>query len=302
MRAVLIPLTKILTYLLVVVLLGVILSPPFYWLLHGVLDHPFYRYFSRVIQVTGIILLVPMLLWLRISSVKEFGLRRNPHPGRDVCSGFVLALIPIILLGVGYFTFEVYKFHSEWLVMKLFRIAGTALVVACIEEFLFRGVILGLAARSWGRWPAAVGTSLIFALVHFLKPLRQPDDSAVQWWSGFVQITRITEALPTPLVLAFGILALFVAGMILALAALRTHSLWLPIGIHAGWIFGQQGLQWLGKYRIKPPEALLPWVGPNVVSGAVPTGLVPLGALLLTAGGIWLYLHYVSAPDRHHRP
>jgi len=298
----LIPLTKILTYLFVVVLLGAILSPPFYWLLHGVLDHPFHRYFSRVTQVTAIILLVPMLLWLRIGSVKEFGLLPNSQRTRDVLSGFAIALIPVILLAVGYLTFDVYKFHSELLFGKLLRIAGTAVVVACMEEFIFRGVILGLAARSWGRWPAAIGTSLIFAFVHFLKPSRQPDDSVVHWGTGFMQITRITEALPTPLMLAFGVLALFVAGMILALAALRTHSLWLPIGIHAGWIFGQQGLQWVAKFRAKPAEEFLPWVGPNVVSGAVPTGLVPLGALLLTAVGIWYYLKYVSAPDRVGRP
>ena len=297
-----IPLAKILSYLIVVIVAAALLAPPFYWLLHGVLDHPFYRYFSRVTQVTAIVLLVPMLLWLRIRSVAEFGLRRNLHPARDVFSGFAIALVPVVLMGVGYVLFDVFKLHSELLVGKIFRIAGTAIVVACIEEFLFRGVILGLSARSFGRWPAAVGTSLIFALVHFLKPSRRADGSLVHWDAGFIQITRITEAWPSPAVMAFGILSLFVAGMILALAALRTHSLWLPIGIHAGWIFGQQGMQWVAKFRVKPPEAFLPWVGPNVVSGAVPTGLVALGALLLTAGAIWLYIHYVSSPDRDRSP
>ena len=49
------------------------------------------------------------------------------------------------------------------------------------------------------------------------------------------------------------------------------------------------------KYRVKPPEALMPWIGPNVVSGAVPTGLVPLGVLLLTRAGVWIYLRDASA-------
>ena len=64
------------------------------------------------------------------------------------------------------------------------------------------------------------------------------------------------------------------------------------------WIFCQQGLQWLAKYRVQPPEALLPWIGPNVVSGAVPIGLLPLGVLLLTAGGVWFYLRHALASPR----
>jgi len=77
---------------------------------------------------------------------------------------------------------------------------------------------------------------------------------------------------------------------------LRTRSLFLAIGLHAGWIFGQQTLQWMAKFRIKPPDALLPWVGPNVVSGAVPTGLIPTGVLLLTLAITFYYLRYVRAP------
>lgn len=289
------PLVKILLYLLVVVLLAAVLSPPFYWLLHGVLEYPFHRYFSRIAQVSAIVLLIPLLFWLRIRGVAEFGLKKNSGPGRDFFSGVALALVPVVVLGVVYFSFGIYKLQPDVQVLKLLRIVGTALVVAVIEEFLFRGVALGLTARVFGRWPAAVGVSAVFAVVHFLKPSKQSGET-VEWWTGFAQIPGIFTALPTPTVLGFGLVSLFVAGMILALATLRTRSLWLAIGLHAGWILGQQGLQWIGKSRLKPADELLPWVGPNVVSGAVPTGLVPLFVLLLTGGAVWLYLRY--APER----
>jgi membrane protease YdiL (CAAX protease family) len=164
-------------------------------------------------------------------------------------------------------------------------------VVAAVEEFLFRGVALGLAARAFGRWPAALAVSLVFAGVHFLKPAKQAD-AVVHWWTGFAQIPRIFEAAPPPVTFAFGFASLFVAGMVLALAALRTRSLWLPVGIHAGWILGQQGFQWLARPVEKSFASFLPWVGPNVVSGAVPTGFVPLIVLLLTGAAVWLYLRY----------
>jgi len=85
---------------------------------------------------------------------------------------------------------------------------------------------------------------------------------------------------------------LFAAGMLLAWAAVRTRSLWLPIGLHAGWILGQQGLNWLAKYRVKPPEEFLPWIGPSLVSGVVPTGLLPLAAFAVTAAATAAYLAF----------
>lgn len=289
------PLAKILIYLAVVVLAGAVLSPPFFWLLDGTINFPFYRYFSRTAQVTAIVLLVPLLFWLNIRKVSEIGLQKNSLGWRDAGAGFGIGLGPVLLLGATYLWWGVYRFNSDLEIVKIFRIAGTAVVVAVVEEFLFRGVALGLAARSFGRWAAAVAVSLVFAGVHFLKPAKDPD-AVVHWWTGFAQIPRILEAAPPPVIFAFGFTSLFVAGMILAFAALRTRSLWLPIGIHAGWILGQQGFQWLAKPTKKSIESFLPLVGPNVVSGAVPTGLVPLFVLLLTGMAVWLYVRYACAP------
>ena len=88
------------------------------------------------------------------------------------------------------------------------------------------------------------------------------------------------------------------AGLLLAVMTLRTRSLFLPIGLHAGWIIGQQGLQWVAKFHVRPQEALLPWIGPNVVSGAVPTGLIPAGILLLTVALAITYLRHGRIPRR----
>ncbi len=291
----LIPLGKILLYLAVVVLLAAILSPPIFWLLDGTINFPFYRYFSRTAQVTAIILLVPLLFWLHIRRVSEIGLEKNVCRGRDVLTGFGLGAIPVLLLGVGYLFFSVYRMNADLDGIKILRIAGTAVVVAAVEEFLFRGVALGLAARAFGRGISAVAVSLVFAAVHFLKPAKEVDE-AVYWWTGFAQIPRVLEATPPPVFLTFGFASLFLAGMILALAAFRTRSLWLPIGIHAGWVFGQQGFQWLAKPTDKSFADFLPWVGPNVVSGAVPTGILPLIVLLLTGAAVWLYVRHARTP------
>ena len=285
---------KILLYLVVVVVLGAILSPPIYWMLHSTVDFPFYRYLSRVTQVTAIVLLAPLLFWLGIRNIREFGLQRNPHATRDALAGVALALVPGALLAAVYLTFDVYRARQDLVPWLLLRIALTAGFVALVEEFFFRGVLLGLAVKAFGRWPAAGAVSLAFAGVHFLRPAKE-EDSVVEWWSGFAQILGFVDAMPPPWLLLSGFVSLVLAGLILAAATLWTRSLWLAIGLHGGWIFCQQTLHWLARYRAKPPDALWPWIGPNVVSGAVPTGLLPLGALLLTGLGLWYYLRNASA-------
>lgn len=294
---------KILLYLLTVLLLAAVLSPPIYWLFQwlggqgiaaGLAAFPFHRFFSRILQVTAIILLIPLLFWLRIRNMREFGLEKNPRKWRDLTTGLSLALTPVTILGIGYLVFEIYGIKKDLIPSALPKILLTAVVVAAIEEFLFRGVLLGLTVKTFGRVTGLVSVSLVFAFVHFLKPGKLPVES-VHWWSGFAQFSAVGAGFPDPALFALGFLSLFIVGLILGFAALRTHSLWLPIGLHAGWVFGQQFLQWLAKFRIKPPDELLPWIGPNVVSGAVPTGLVSVVALLVSAAGVWFVL-------RHERP
>ena len=133
--------------------------------------------------------------------------------------------------------------------------------------------------------------------MHFIKPSKTeiaPD--AVRWWSGLAETLRFTDGVPPGLLLLFGAASLFVAGWILGSAAVATRSLWLPIGLHAGWVFAQQTSNLFLRPVAQGAEGALPWIGPNLVSGAVPTGLLPLAALLLTGLVVKLYLRHVYRP------
>jgi len=291
------PLFRLVAYLCAVVVAGCVVSPWAYWagtslasagIVPFLEGFPFHRYFTRSIQISALVLLWPAFLWIGISRISQLGIERNAFRWRDLATGFAAAMIPIVLLGAGYFYFEIYRFRENLGVSGFARILGTASVVAIIEEFLFRGVVLGLLLRVLPAWGAACVSSAIFAGVHFMRIARPTEAVPVTWLSGFEQIPLVCSSAPPFPLLAWGTLSLLVAGLLLAVATLRTRSLYLAIGLHAGWILGQQGLQWLGRFSIRPPEALLPWVGPNVVSGAVPTGLVPVFALLVTCAVIFL--------------
>jgi membrane protease YdiL (CAAX protease family) len=298
-------LVRLLAYFSAVLLIACLLSPPLYWVGSalaeaGVLPFlkgfPFHRYFSRSLQISALVMLWPAFHWIGIRRIAELGIERNPRRWRDLGAGLGMAFLPVLGLAIGCVAFRVYGLKDHVLVSGGLRIVATAGAVAVLEEFLFRGVLLSLCLRSMNAVSAVLVSSAVFAVVHFLKVAKSASEPAVGWLSGFAQIPQAFSAAPPWPLLGWGMFSLLLAGVVLGVAALRTRSLFLPIGIHAGWILGQQGLQWVAKYRIKPPDALLPWIGPNVVSGAVPTGLVSAGILLLTTALVVIYLRYVRNP------
>src|SRR4029450_14131141 len=74
---------------------------------------------------------------------------------------------------------------------------------------------------------------------------------------------------------------LFLIGWILADARVLTRSLWLSIGLHAGWIFGSGIFSLLARQRIPA----LPWVGKNLLIGIIPLGVA---AVTLVIMRIWV--------------
>ena len=278
------PLAKLSLYVAAVVLLAALLSPPVYWALHDM--HPllggvpFRRFFSRTALVAALALLWPTVRWMNVRSAAELGLVPSQRIGRDFTAGLLLAILPLTVLAVCYFEFDVYRLRKEIPWGNLLGAVGTAAAVSLLEEILFRGVLLGLCVRSFGRVAGVLLVSAVFSAVHFIES--HAEVATVRWSSGFELLGGAFSNADGAALTAFGAAALFVIGVILAVATLRTRSLWLPIGLHAGWIFGAQTLNLLGKFRMKPPGALLPWVGPNVVHGMVPTGFAPLAALLVT--------------------
>jgi membrane protease YdiL (CAAX protease family) len=290
------PLAKLLVFVAAVVLLAALLSPPAYWLLHPVFEGvPFRRFFSRTALIVALALLWPVLRWMNVRSFSQLGLQRDPRAWRHLHAGLTLATLPLLALAVWYFTADIYRFRKEIEWIKILPIVGTTAVVPIMEEFLFRGVLLGLAVRSFGKWFGVISISLVFATIHFIDS--RYDVADVHWGSGFDVLSHAFSNSGGPLMMMFGGLSLFVLGVIFALATLRTKSLWIAVGLHAACVFGQQFLNVVAKYRIKPPDAWMPWVGPNVVHGMVPTGFVPLAALLVMGGLVWWYLKRDPGPS-----
>jgi membrane protease YdiL (CAAX protease family) len=262
---------KIIAYLLAVVLLGALLAPPLYWLgqassqigaLHFLKDTDFQRYFARSILIGAFLLLPLVIRSIGLESFRDIGLRRNPLWWRDVTAGLLLATAATAALGFVAIWFGIYTWKSllPWnLVAAVFL---PALTVSAIEEFLFRGAILGLVRKTISTLPAIVLVSALFSIIHFFRPV-DGQISTVQWYSGFELIGKGFGRLTDPLLVGGGFMTIFVLGLLLADSAVRTRSLWLSIGLHAGTVFGKMSFNKLTKQLTQAP----PWFGPELTVG-----------------------------------
>lgn len=277
----------------------------------------FPRYFDRALMLSAVLLLPFLLIWLRLgrdplrdepwsvgvpnaaSSLRGQRLSWSPRGLGFGLFGFLIAggllmLSGIMLLHAGFFMWRDAECSTrgavnpvvtgiDWL-RALRKSLPTAVVVSFIEEVLFRGVLLGIFLRVMKPWPAVFSLSLIFALVHFLEPppgVKVPDPEAVN--AGFILLGQILGRLLEPSEFIGRFLGLFAVGVILAMARLRTGSLWLPIGLHAGWVFAYQLFKSATWGVADLPEASRWLVGRTLIEGTVPLTVTVVTGMLVMA-------------------
>jgi uncharacterized protein len=268
---------KILVYLLGTVLLAAIIAPWFYWAgqhlsaIKGLAflgDTDFARYFNRSVLFCAFMLLIPVLRWIGLHQFASLGLARNPRRIFHLAGGFAVSTAVVLGLGVCLLVAEVAALKEPPPWGQLPRIFVTAIVVAVIEESLFRGAILGLFRKSMSTLPAIVVSSALFSILHFVKP---PYDQTldVHWYSGFQLLPQVFWQFADPILLSGLFSSICILGLMLAHAAVKTRSLWLPIGLHAGVVFAKMSFSKL-THRTKDA---MPWFGQDLTFG--------LGSLLI---------------------
>ncbi len=122
----------------------------------------------------------------------------------------VSALIGLIAAFGGY-SFGDAALHGKELLRWGMLWAVLFVFVGLFEEFLFRGYTQYTLAESIGFWPAAIILSLLFGRVHLGNPGER--------WVGVLGVVMI--------------------GLIFAFALRRTGNLWLVVGWHASFDFGE---------------------------------------------------------------
>jgi uncharacterized protein len=286
----------LLIYLGVVFLGGALVAPCLYDLaqwganhwpaLTGLARKPFHRFVVRAVLALAVAGLWPLLRQTQMLGWREVGLRdcragAGRRAGKQLGLGFLigfvsLAAVALLAILFGNRAVNVEHTQSETL-HYLLGATAAAILVAFLEEVIFRGALYGILRGPLG-WPSAlILSSAIYAAVHFLQKAETP--GPVDWKSGLLLLPRMFRNLGDAATLIPAFLTLTVAGAVLALIYERTGTLYTSIGLHGGWIF------WLKSYRFTTRQAGARvqtfWGSDNLVDGWL--ALIILTVVLLTA-------------------
>jgi membrane protease YdiL (CAAX protease family) len=151
-------------------------------------------------------------------------------PHGAAASVLFLGVLFLVWVSTDCLEVDVHQPRRRWQ-RRLVLLVPTALLGALIEELLFRGVVMADLLRWFPQAPYSVAavSAFIFAGAHYVRGVKR------RW------------TFPGHLVL----------GTLLCLAFLRTGSLWLSVGLHAGGILMIMGTRPFFAYR-----------GPSWLTGA----------------------------------
>jgi ComF family protein len=269
-------------YLAAVFIGGGLLAPWLYWAgdALGLMDNvPFHRVVHRCLLLIALTGIWPLLRFSGLGSWRSLGLAPVPQWRGLLVRGFLLGVASLAIVGGCAVMAGARAWHIDpaapHLVLVLLGAAMTALIVAVLEEALFRGAIFG-TLRQGNHWLAALFlSSAIYSLVHFFQraPMRP---SLITWASGLQLLPQMVRGFADPQQIVPGFFVLLLAGAILAAGCYRTGSLHFSIGLHAGWIFWAQSYAVLTKQQASPLHPF--WGSAKIIDGWF--GLIVLAPLL----------------------
>lgn len=281
------------------------------WLAEKAQKAEFARYFKRALMISAVILLFPLIYSLRLRMDPQ-KLRNTPwsiylpketiapaagQPLQKVRWGVLQLLTGFFLasglfLAMAWFLFQLNWFHwnltptQDSVLTAIKRAITPAVAASLVEEILFRGALLGIFLRAFRPWFAITSLSALFAAVHFLQPPAGAQVSdPTTFNAGFEMLQLIGMQFLQPQTLLYGFISLFVVGLILGYARYGTAALWLPIGLHAGWVFALKIFSKLTVRRPDLPEKFDIYMGHDLREG-----IIPLLTLAITAVVVAIYV------------
>jgi uncharacterized protein len=243
---------------------------------------PFSRFFDRFFMISGIVLFFSCRSLLKIDSLSQLGLSPRTRAASDVAAGLCFALGSMFALGFIMSTAGVYEVFfrlslGESVELYLKAIL-TGLTVGFLEEIFFRGIIFRGLLEDWKPLPAFLTANLFYSALHFVKPGEQYFLSGVEPWAGFRHLFSTFAPFLEPTEIVPGMIGLLLIGIVLSYAFLRTGTLYLSIGLHAGWIISIKTVRLFGDYRRESLGWLFGSTDPKIVSGVVTwVGIILVG-------------------------
>jgi uncharacterized protein len=173
-------------------------------------------FIGEFIGFAGIFLAAYVMARLEKRGFATYGLPLRSAFGKLFWQGALLGFIEIsavvgVLAAFGAYHFGAIAIHGAELVRWALFWAVFFILVGLYEEFQFRGYLQFTISQAIGFWPAAALLSVAFGLVHI-------QNEGENW---------------------LGVAGVMLTGLLWCFALRRTGNLWLPIGMHAAFDFGE---------------------------------------------------------------
>jgi len=176
-----------------------------------------------ILGLTSAIIGIPVTLALvKYLWRRDFGWMCLRFKMRPMLAGFGLGLlVPLVIVLILWFlgSAAILEYPSRLSTRGTMAILagylGLSLFKGISEEVVFRGMAVREIAARWGWWVGGLAGGLYFGLAHVLGEIGQISVAEGIW----IAVAGTMAS------------ALFVALLV------RSRSLWLPIGFHAGWNF-----------------------------------------------------------------
>ncbi len=248
-------------------------------------QYPFSRIFDRVFMVVGVILFFTFLRRLGINSPRQIGLTSPRQGYADLLGGFLLALASMVALVFAMTAAEIFVPQFRFTVSKALGISLSAflsgITVGFLEEIFFRGILFQGLVEDWRPTGAILATSLFYSAVHFVSPAERIPLAGLHPLAGIRHLILAFSPFLKPAPLLPGLFGLFLMGFVLCYAYLRTGSLYLSIGLHAGWVFGLKTIRLFGNYNREQLGWLFGSTDPRLASGVSAwIGILAVGVIV----------------------
>ncbi len=222
----------------------------------------------------------------RVDGGQELVVRRSDY--RDGLKGAAVTVGMVILLGLALIQAGAFGWRGVGAsaFTALWRWVPVAVGMAVLQEVLFRGFALGIFLRAMRPGAAILLAAFLNALAGCLVPspglvTGNPEGSL----AGFEVLAGQMVRLSDPWVIVGVLLPWLAFGGVLGFARWRTRSLWLPVGLHAGWTFAN-GMFLAVAVPLNQPDP----IARVLVGGSLRDGLIPLVAVALAG----IVLHFMT--------
>jgi membrane protease YdiL (CAAX protease family) len=219
---------------------GALLSFPLYLLLQIFTDIPFHKVTSQLSSLLGLVFIFLYLKFNNILNRTTAGFNLTQIAiAHEVFNGALLGMVIMFVLIIVFLTLGVHEpepeldFTLKFVMVMLIKAILAGVMVALIEETLYRGAMLGGLSRTTNMPAAIIASSMIYSAVHFIKYPQVTADAEIGWATGLELLSGAFSRFQDPAIID-SFLALFAFGVLLALVRLNKGNIIQCMGIHAG--------------------------------------------------------------------